>query len=42
MGDVKNKDFNKELKNTDIVILFFTIGNLNTFPYNAHLMVDGL
>lgn len=33
-------DFKKELKNTDLVILFFSIGNLNQFPYGAASMID--
>lgn len=37
---IKDLDFKKELKNTDLVILFFSIGNLNQFPYGAASMVN--
>jgi hypothetical protein len=35
---VKDLDFKKELRNTDIVILFFSVGNLDRFPYSAEKM----
>jgi hypothetical protein len=35
---VENIDFKKELKNTDLVILFFCVGNLDEFPYKAERM----
>lgn len=36
---LKDIDFKKELKNTDLVVLFFSIGNLNQFPYGAANMI---
>lgn len=33
--DVTNLNMEKELSNTDIVILFFSIGTLDNFPYGA-------
>lgn len=38
--DVQNLDLEKELKNTDIVILFFSIGTLDNFPYGATSLKD--
>lgn len=38
--DVSTMDMKKELEDTDLVILFFTIGNLNDFPYNATKMME--
>jgi hypothetical protein len=33
--DVSKLNMKKELENTDIVILFYTLGNLTAFPYGA-------
>lgn len=37
---VPELDFNSELENTDFVILFFSLGNLDKFPYNVSGMMD--
>jgi hypothetical protein len=34
-GPVEELDLNEELKNTDIVILFFSTGHLDGLPYGA-------
>jgi hypothetical protein len=39
---VRDMDLRTELKNTDIIVLFFTIGNLNFFPYQADSLVSFL
>ncbi len=36
---VSDMDFVKELENTDIIILFFTVGNLDNFPYSTARMI---
>ncbi len=39
---VKELDLPAELKNTEIVILFFNIGNLNGFPFGATLITKNV
>ena len=39
---VLSANFKKELENTDVVILFFSIGNLSEFPFGATKMAEGL
>jgi len=43
-SDIPIADFNltKELENTDMVILFFSIGTLHGFPYGATDMINNL
>ena len=38
--DVATMDMKKELEDTELVLMFFTIGNLNEFPYNATKMME--
>lgn len=38
--DVSSVDIKKELKNTDLVILLYSVGNLTGFPYNATKLIQ--
>ncbi|MCW3076245.1 MAG: sugar O-acetyltransferase precursor [Bacteroidetes bacterium] len=40
--DVVNLDMKKELSNTNIVILFFSVGTLDNFPYGASKISDNI
>lgn len=39
---IEDLKFREELENTDVVILFFSIGNLSEFPFGATKMAEGL
>lgn len=39
---IKELNFSKELENTDVLIFFFSIGNLSDFPYGSMKMLEDL